>query len=153
MPKSIIADTSCFIILNKIGKLDILKQLYGTVIITNEIFQEYNADFPDWVEIQSIRDVHRQQILEIQVDKGEASAIALAIEISDSVIILDDNKARKIAESIGLNVTGRTIGILIKAKHSEIIQSIKPILEKIKKTDFRMSAELEKQALEEAEEL
>ena len=151
MPKPIIADTSCFIILNKIRNLDILKQLYGTVIITQEVYQEYNADLPDWVEIQSVADTHRQQILELQIDKGEASAIALALEMADSVIILDDNKARKIAESLGLNVTG-TIGIIIKAKHSGIIPSIKPFLEKIKETDFRMSAELENQALKEAEE-
>lgn len=152
MPKPIIADTSCFIILNKIRNLDILKQLYGTVTITQEVYQEYNADLPDWVEILSVTDTHRQQILEIQVDKGEASAIALALEMADSVIILDDNKARKIAESLGLNVTG-TIGIIIKAKLSGIIPSVKPFLEKIKKTDFRMSAELENQALKEAEEL
>lgn len=152
MPKTIIADTSCFIILNKIRKLDILKQLYGSVVITNEVFREYKADFPDWVIIQSVTDAHRQQILELQVDKGEASAIALALEISDSTIILDDNKARKIAESLGLNVTG-TIGIIIKAKHSGIIQSIKPFLEKIKKTDFRISTELESQTLKEAGEL
>ena len=152
MHKTIIADTSCFIILCKIGELDILKKLYGSVIITNEVANEYNTKFPDWVEIKTVADIHRQQILEIQVDKGEASAIALALEIADSVVILDDYKARKIAETLGLDVTG-TIGVIIKAKHSGLIQSIKPLIDKIKKTDFRMTTELENQALKEAEEL
>ncbi|MCF8304013.1 MAG: DUF3368 domain-containing protein [Bacteroidales bacterium] len=151
MPKTIIADTSCFIILNKIKRLDILRQLYGSVTTTNEVIQEYKKGLPDWIIIQSAGDVSRQQLLEMQIDKGEASAIALALEVSDSIVILDDNKARRIAEKLALNVTG-TIGIIIKAKHSGLIRSIKPYLEKIKETDFRMSPELENQALKEAEE-
>jgi len=149
MPKTIIADTSCFILLSKIEKLDILKYLYGNVNVTREIANEYNKKFPDWVKIHSVSETLRQEILEIQVDKGEASAIALAMEIKDSVLILDDYKARKIAETLNLKVTG-TIGVIIKAKHTGVINSVKPILESIKETDFRMSTEIVNQALKEA---
>lgn len=86
----------------------------------------------------------------MQIDKGESSAIALAIETPNSTLILDDFKARKIAEQLGLPYTG-TIGIIIKAKLQGIIQTIKPILSKIKQTDFRLSA-IEIQALKEANE-
>lgn len=85
----------------------------------------------------------------MQIDKGESSAIALAMEMSESTIILDDYKARKVAERLGLNYTG-TIGIIIKAKLEGIIPSIKPILTKIKQTDFHISKELELIALKEA---
>ena len=85
----------------------------------------------------------------MQIDKGESSAIALAIETKGSTLILDDYKARKIAERLGIRFTG-TIGVVIKAKLSGIIPSIKPILEKIKRTDFRMTVEIELQALKEA---
>ena len=85
----------------------------------------------------------------MQIDKGESSAIALALETPDSTIILDDYKARKIANQLGLIFTG-TIGVIIKAKLNGIIPSIKPLLEKIKQTDFRISAEIELQALKEA---
>lgn len=85
----------------------------------------------------------------MQIDKGEASAIALAIELSDSVIILDDYKARKLAESLGIQNIG-TIGIIIKAKRQGVIESIKPFLQKIRQTDFRISEEIEKRALEES---
>jgi predicted nucleic acid-binding protein len=88
----------------------------------------------------------------MQIDKGESSAIALALEIPDSTIILDDYKARKIAERLGITFTG-TIGVIIKAKLKGVISSIKPILEKIKQTDFRLSADIESQALKEANEL
>jgi predicted nucleic acid-binding protein len=87
----------------------------------------------------------------MQIDKGESSAIALALETPDSTIILDDYKARKIAGQLGLIFTG-TIGVIIKAKLNGIIPSIKPLLEKIKQTDFRLSAEIELQALKEARE-
>mgnify|MGYP001217069077 CR=1 FL=1 len=82
----------------------------------------------------------------MQIDKGESSAIALALETPDSTLILDDIKARKIADRLGLSFTG-TIGIIIKAKLNGIIPAIKPILAKIKQTDFRLSVEIELQAL------
>ncbi len=85
----------------------------------------------------------------MQIDKGESSAIALALETPGSIIILDDYKARKIADKLGLIFTG-TIGVIIKAKLNGIIPSVKPLLEKIKQTDFRLSPEIELQALKEA---
>jgi len=87
----------------------------------------------------------------MQIDKGESSALALALEIPNSTVILDDYKARKIAEQLGLTYTG-TIGIIIKAKLTGKIASIKPHLQKIKQTDFRLSAEIELLALKEANE-
>jgi predicted nucleic acid-binding protein len=87
----------------------------------------------------------------MQIDKGESSAIALALETPGSTVILDDYKARKIAEQLGVNFTG-TIGVIIKAKLNDIIPSIKPILAKIKDTDFRLSVDIERQALNDANE-
>lgn len=79
MPKVIISDTSCLIILTRIGELDLLRQLYKTVTITQEILFEYGEQLPLWFEVQKARDHYRQQLLEMQIDKGEASAIALAL--------------------------------------------------------------------------
>jgi predicted nucleic acid-binding protein len=64
---------------------------------------------------------------------------------------LDDYKARRIAERLQLSYTG-TIGVIIKSKLMGIIPSIKPILGKIRKTNFRISLEIELQALKEANE-
>jgi predicted nucleic acid-binding protein len=149
MPKTIISDTSCLIILTNIGKLDLLYQTYGRIITTPDIATEYNETLPEWIDIKSATDKYYQQILEMQIDKGEASAIALALELTDSVIILDDYKARKVAEKLGLTITG-TIGVIIKAKLQGIIPSIKPYLDKIKTTDFRLSVDLELRAINEA---
>jgi len=149
--KTIISDTSCFIILTNIGELELLHKVYGQIVTTLDIANEYGETLPEWVEIVTVKDKYRQQLLEMQIDKGESSAIALALETPDSTIILDDYKARKIADQLGLVFTG-TIGVIIKAKLNGIILSIKPLLEKIKQNDFRLSAEIELQALKEAKE-
>ncbi len=151
MPKAIISDTSCFIILTNIGELELLHKVYGQIITTPEIVAEFGETLPEWVEIAEVTDKYRQRLLELQIDKGESSALALALETPNSVVILDDYKARKIAERLGITFTG-TIGVIIKAKLNGIIPSVKPLLEKIKQTDFRLSAEIETQALKEADE-
>lgn len=152
MHSTIISDTSCFIILSKIEELDLLRKIYGQVITTTEIAEEFKQTLPDWVIIETVSDKYRQRILEMQIDKGESSAIALALETPESILILDDDKARKVARNLDLTYTG-TIGIIIKAKLNGIIPSIKPCLEKIKNTNFRVSVELELLALELAKEL
>ena len=151
MHKTIISDTSCFIILTNIGELELLQKVYSFVVTTTDVAKEYGETLPDWVGIETVKDKYRQQLLEMQIDKGESSAIALALEMTDCTIILDDYKARKIADKLGLKFTG-TIGVIIRAKLNGIIPSIKPILEKVKKTDFRLSPEIELLALKEANE-
>jgi len=149
MPDIIIADTSCFILLTNIDKLDILQKLYGEVCTTAEVAAEYGEAFPEWVKIKAVNNKAAQIILEMQVDKGEASAIALAIENVNSTIILDDYKARKVAEKLQLKITG-TIGIIIKAKIAGIIPSIKPLIQKLYNAGLRLSAEIEDNAIKEA---
>lgn len=118
---------------------------------TIDIANEFGEPLPEWVEIISVKDPLKQQLLEMQIDKGEASAIALALEISDSTLIIDDYKARKIAEHLKLSYTG-TLGVIIKAQLNGIIPSIRPLIDKIKDTDFRLSPEIELIALKEAKE-
>jgi predicted nucleic acid-binding protein len=151
MPSTIISDTSCLIVLSNINELDLLHKMYGSIFTTPEVASEFGQPLPDWIVIKSATDKYSQRILEMQVDKGEASAIALALELSDCIIILDDNKARKVATHLGIAVTG-TIGIIIRSKLRGIIPSIKPYLHKIKQTNFRLSEELEKDALRQANE-
>jgi len=151
MPKTIIADTSCFIILSKIGALELLQKIYGQIITTSDIAEEFGEILPEWVIIKEVEDKFKQKILELQIDKGESSAIALAIEMPDSTLVLDDFKARKIAQQLGLTITG-TIGVIVKAKLEGKMAAITPYLDKIKSTNFRISAEIEQQALKEVKE-
>src|SRR4051812_15242498 len=114
MHKTIISDTSCFIVLTNIGELDLLQKMYGQIVTTLDIVSEFGETLPAWVTIETVQDKHKQKILEMQVDKGEASALALALETPGSTLIVDDYRARKAAEKLGINYTG-TIGVIIKA--------------------------------------
>ena len=151
MPKTIISDTSCFIVLQNIGELDLLQKVYGEVFTTQIVAEEFGEDLPEWVKIKSPKDKIRQTLLEFQVDKGEASAIALALETNNATIVLDDQKARKVAARLSLEVTG-TLGVIIKAKQRGIISSIKPLLLKLSATNFRLSKAIETEALKQANE-
>lgn len=147
----VVADTSCFILLDKIDQLEILKKVFGSVSTTKEIAAEFNKPLPGWVNIQSVKNDRYRQLLEIEVDKGEASAIALALEEENSLLILDDTKARKLASSLHLNFTG-TLGLFLKAKQLGVISDIRSLLEKIQKTNFRFSERILNDILKEANE-
>ena len=149
MHKAIISDTSCLILLDKIGELNLLHKLFGTIITTSEVAFEFGLPLPDWFEIQQPKDKNYQTIIEASVDKGEASAIALAVELDDCLLIIDDLKGRKFAQQLGLTIIG-TIGILVDAKLAGIIPSVKPLLTKIKTTNFRISDQLEMLILKKA---
>jgi predicted nucleic acid-binding protein len=152
MPSTIISDTSCLIALDNIGELALLPKLYKQITTTSIVAKEFGGKLPDWIEIVNPKDKLHQQILELYLDEGEASAIALALEISNSTIILDDEKARKAAEKLKLKITG-TLGIISKAKNNGIIHSIKPYLLKLKTAGFRLTEKLENMALKESGEL
>jgi len=151
MHKTIICDTSCFIVLTNIGDLDLLRKVYGQIFTTPEVASEYGESLPEWIIIERPVNIQMQQLLELQLDKGESSAIALALMTPECTIILDDITARKIAERLGLEITG-TLGVIIKAKLNGIIPSIKPLIEKIKTTNFRLTPDIELQALVAAKE-
>ncbi|SEA10504.1 DUF3368 domain-containing protein [Pedobacter hartonius] len=143
----IITDTSCFILLDKIKAFDILHRLFRNVTTTPEILIEFGGDLPEWIQIRSVKDNTLMEVLKESVDPGEASAIALAIETPNSLIIVDDLKGRKLATRMNLNFMG-TLGMLLKAKEHQIISHIKPYIEKIQMTDFRLSQAVISYALE-----
>jgi predicted nucleic acid-binding protein len=117
MQKVIIADTSCLIILEKIGELNLLNKIFGQIIVTQEIANEFTKELPDWFKIEEATNKTYQKILEASLDKGEASAIAYAIEQTDCLLIIDDFKGRKYAKQLGIKITG-TLGVIIDAKLS-----------------------------------
>jgi len=94
MLKTIISDTSCLILLAKIGELDLLNKIYGEIIITPEISLEYGQSLPSWIIIVPVKNRIKQIEFEKIVDLGEASALALALEFSNVLVVLDDKRGR-----------------------------------------------------------
>lgn len=101
MHKVIIADTSCLILLEKIGELDLLNKLFEQITVTRKIADEYKNELPTWFKVEELHNKTYQKILEASLDKGEASAIAFAIEHIDCLLIIDDFKGRRYAEQLG----------------------------------------------------
>ncbi|MBN1415460.1 MAG: DUF3368 domain-containing protein [Bacteroidales bacterium] len=85
----------------------------------------------------------------MDLDLGEASVIALTLEIENSILLIDDLKARKISKRLNLKYSG-TFGLILRAKQEGIIKHIKPVLGKIRNTDFRFSDKLFDIILEQA---
>lgn len=99
-----------------------------------------------WIIVRGIRGEHMKVILRRVLDEGEAEAIVLALEVNAGLILLDDREARIQAKSLGLNVTG-TLGILLRARRLGLIRNLRPEIEKLKKTGFRISQSLEEEIL------
>lgn len=144
MPGIIISDTSCLILLEKLGRLELLKSVFGKVIITQVVANEFEKVIPEFIQIENPKDKNYQRILESFLDQGEASAIALALEKENPLVIIDDYKARREAKHLRLKFTG-TVGILVIAKETGVINSVTEILDEILKTDFRVSEALLKE--------
>jgi len=138
MPKIIISDTTVLILFQNIDQLKLLQGIYGEIITTPEVAEEFGEKLPNWIKLQSVSDKKYQEFIETQLDKGEASAIALAKENDDVLLLLDDLKARKLALKLNLKFTG-TLGIIHKAKQKGLIEKVKPLIEKILSTNFRIS--------------
>ncbi|WP_223257355.1 DUF3368 domain-containing protein [Phormidesmis priestleyi] len=81
------------------------------------------------------------------LDRGEAEAIALAIELKADWTLLDEREGRKVAKSLGLKVTG-VLGILLRAKQLGEIESLQLVIDDlINKAGFRIAPELLTQIL------
>ena len=146
MQQVIISDTSCLILLDKIRELDLLHNLYGTVLTTRAVANEFRSPLPDWILIDDPKAEINYIALRVSLGKGEASAIALALEYDQSILIIDELRGRRIAMQLGLNITG-TFGIPIEAKKAGLLSSVKTVLAKIKKTDFYILNSLNRQSL------
>ena len=87
--------------------------------------------------------------LSILLDPGEAEAIALAMSLPHCTVLLDDAKARRVAERFGDNRIG-TLGILRKAKKSGLIAAIKPFTVQLQSNGIYMRQSLIDAVLQDA---
>lgn len=145
----IIADTSCLSLLNKLGLLHLLGQIGQPVFITTTVMLEFGQAIPNDVQVVQV-DLHQPELFVLEkLDAGEATSIALALQMPSSILIIDEAKGRKVAQSLGLKITG-TIGLLVLAKDLGLIAALKPILEAIATTNFRIASNIIEKVLKEA---
>jgi len=146
MPDIVISDSTCLIGLERIGRLDILRKLYGEIVISEAVQREVGLPHLPWVNVVPIKNQEALRFLKLEIDEGEAATIILATEIKESLLILDEKKARKIARRLDLKVTG-LMGVLMKAKEKGIIESVKELITRLEEADFRILDEIKQQVL------
>ncbi len=152
MEKVIVSDTTCLIILTKIGALDLLERLFSKVIITDEVSKEFNELLPIWIIVEQVQNRSQVEVLQLLLDLGESSSIALCVEKKNCLLIIDERKGRKVAQDLNIPIIG-TLGILLEAKKSGLIHSIRPLFEELLETNFRISKQLLNVVLEQVGEL
>ena len=147
MPETVvITDTSCLIVLSKLGILSVLNKLYSNVVITEDIANEFGEPLPEWVRIKAVPNKKYQLLLEAILDRGESSAIALAIDLPNVLLIIDDLKGRKEALRLGLKITG-TLGVLFRAKQRGFIKELELVIGKLEEQGFRISSKVREEIL------
>lgn len=135
----VISDSSPLLNLAIIDQLELLQQLYGTVVIPQAVYQEVvvnGAEMPgadtieaaSWIVVEEAKDRVLVKALQTQLDSGEAEAIALAVELTADLLLLDERKARNVAAHLDLNFTG-LLGMLVEAKHKGHVAAVKPLLD------------------------
>ena len=161
MPEIVISNTSPIFYLHRLRRLDLLQKLYQKIIVPQTVVAELEAghrqgeDVPkidnyEWIEIRSIQS---PQILGLSTDfgPGETEVLALALEEWESLVIIDEKLARKIARLRGLRVTG-TAGVLLRAKQEGHILAVKPFLDRLQEIQFHLSDNVRTLILSKAEE-
>ena len=155
----VVSDTSPILNLARIGRLELLPQLYRQVLIPSAVFAELNVSERDptpvidpvsrpWLIVAIAEDRNRVQELRKNLDAGEAEAIVLAIERRADLLLVDERRGRSTARAAGIAVTG-LLGVVAKAKQAGLIDLAKPVLDDLIQTArFWIGPGLYKEVLE-----
>lgn len=145
-----VSDSSPIIFYAVIGRLELLQQLYGEMLVPPAVWREIAEQGAERPGTAQVREAHwiRQRTpphhnvifppLE-PLDRGEAEAIALAMASTPRMtLILDDLPARRVAQDAGLEIIGSG-GVLVLAKRKRLITSVAPILADLRSAGLYLS--------------
>lgn len=156
----VVSNTSPILNLAIVDQLELLRRQFGKILIPNAVVEELKVDqerpgsqiireaiSSGLIQIQQVNNKPFAQLLKQTLDRGEAEAIALAIELNADWTLLDEREGRKVAKSLGLSVTG-ILGILLRAKQVGELESLQLVIDDlINKAGFRIAPELLAQIL------
>ncbi|MCL6475935.1 MAG: DUF3368 domain-containing protein [Firmicutes bacterium] len=144
MPTAV-SNSSTPIHLSAIGRLDLLREFFEKVMIPpavwNEVVEQGKgrpgaedvrlACQEGWINLLAPNNRAMVSILRMQLDAGEAEAIALAAEHKADILLIDESEGREVARNLGLSVTG-SIGILLRAYRSGKVSSLQQEMERLR---------------------
>lgn len=129
----VIADAGPIFSLAVVNKLELLKELFDDIKIPRAVWEEitfhkntiYHSKIVEFFQ-ERIVDIHGFNELTFIMDYGESEAVILYKELEAKFLLIDDKKARRIAENFGMNCIG-TIGLLIISKERGLVSELRPI--------------------------
>lgn len=129
----LIADTSPLISLLVIDQLQLLDQLFEEYYLPRAVWNELNShnellDYSDQLSLLSrrVKEIHSIYVPMPGIDVGETEAIILCKEMQADILLVDDKKAREVAELLGINCTG-TLAVLLRAHGKRLITELRPL--------------------------
>ena len=132
----VVSDTTAITSLIQIGRVNLLAQIYGEVLIPEAVQSELSVlhpKLPDFIRVQKISNQNHYHRLMNLLDEGEAEAIVLAKEISAETVLMDEADGRRVALAEGLHIVG-TLGVLIEAKQRGLIHSVREVTGELENT-------------------
>jgi predicted nucleic acid-binding protein len=149
-----VCNASPLIVFHQIGRLELARAVLGRVLIPPVVASEIApslGDSPSWVQIWSASFALDPMPRWSSLDPGEIEVIALALELSANMVVLDDRPARRAAHELGLNAVG-SVGVLLEAHRRGLIETVRPDLDAMVEAGFHMSRGLYREILALAEE-
>jgi predicted nucleic acid-binding protein len=149
MPQIAISNTSLPQYLHQAGHLDLLRMLFGHIVVPQAVAAEIargralGLDLPElsslpWVRLEQDAGGLLATGLE-DLGAGEAEVISLAKATPGALAILDDLRAREIADALGVPKCG-TAGVLIRAKRLGILPRVASVLDVLVQKGYWLSA-------------
>lgn len=133
----VVSDTSPVLNLARIGHAHLLCLLYGEVIIPRVVAEELTRNGCDSRLISCLllrepSDTEAVRRLQTELDPGESTAIALAVEVGADLILADERRGRRKAAEMGLEVVG-LLGVVSEAKRRGLIPACRPVIEALER--------------------
>ena len=159
----VVSNTSPISNLALINRLDLLRDQFEQLWIPEAVRAELDL-IPDpaakaaieqasqtgWLKSRPVENSQLASVLAKELDRGEAAAIALSIEMKADLLLIDEREGRIVARQAGLRVRG-ALGILLHAKAAGKIPSIKPEIEALRnRAGFFVAPRLEAEILRSA---
>lgn len=159
MARFVAADASTLIGLAVAGAFDLLGGLFATVTITHLVKDEVagRGDRPGARELDAAMRAGWIRVAPAppetwrfaEIDAGEASTIALAVDRVDALVLMDDALGRAQAAALGLEVMDLA-GLLLAAKRAALIDAVQPLLARLARRGFTIPEDARRALLREA---
>jgi predicted nucleic acid-binding protein len=159
----IVSDTSPIRALAHLGRIGLLHNLFGIVLLPPAVDEELRhpptglplVDVRElgFISIRAPNDHQRVEDLMRSLDPGESEALALALELGVSVILIDEAAGGAMAVHLGLQPVG-VLGTLVRAKQRGLIDGVGSLMECLEsEIGFFISEQLRTEILRRAGEL